>query len=418
MHDKKIEAKVSIIIPVYNVEHYIDNCIDSVVNQSYKNIEIILVDDGSTDGSRKACEIWRDFDNRIILLSKKNGGLSSARNFGLDRATGDYICFVDSDDWLHPSYVQKLLAAALRTGAPVVCCGVNIIHGRSVDPHSAIHDISYINKQHVISPRNPIIYRFFPSAWNKIYKSEIITNVRFVEGEYYEDHKFFLSVLQNVESIMYIPDHLYYYRSGRNGQITSDGGRKVLDIFDVILRIKQATAYNSTSSKRHLNEVSKYVYRLLWERLLVVNDSTKNEFKKMANEICGDIIANSDSSRDSFIPRFISDFFNDITTYTVYVVVKRKHPRERMIKTLRALALQKLKSLDVVVLSSSEIRKEDFDFEKNNIRFLKIPFLFEPFSKFVLMHAIREKQFDVIKAGAYPGPWHYYDIVRNIERGK
>ena len=114
--------KVSIIIPVYNVEQYLERCLETVVNQSYKGLEIILVDDGSTDGSGKICDKYKELDERIVCIHKENGGLSSARNAGVNIATGEYFVFVDSDDWVSIRMVETLTKALQKNNSDIVCC--------------------------------------------------------------------------------------------------------------------------------------------------------------------------------------------------------------------------------------------------------------------------------------------------------
>ena len=115
-------VKISIIVPVYKVEKYLDKCVNSIVGQTYKNLEIILVDDGSPDNCPAMCDEWAQKDSRIKVIHKKNGGLSSARNAGLDACTGDYIGFVDSDDWIEPDMYEYLLNIGMKNNADVSRC--------------------------------------------------------------------------------------------------------------------------------------------------------------------------------------------------------------------------------------------------------------------------------------------------------
>ncbi|MBR4998296.1 MAG: glycosyltransferase, partial [Clostridia bacterium] len=117
-----MKEKVSIIIPIYKVEEFLDNCVESVINQTYKNLEIILVDDGSPDNCPKKCDEWAKKDNRIKVIHKENGGVSSARNMALDIMSGDYVCFVDADDALNPQYVEILLKTSKQNDADVAIC--------------------------------------------------------------------------------------------------------------------------------------------------------------------------------------------------------------------------------------------------------------------------------------------------------
>ena len=115
---------ISIIIPVYNVKLYLDNCIQSVIQQSYTDFECILVDDGSTDGSSEICDQWAEKDNRIIIVHQPNGGVSSARNKGLEQAKGEYICFIDSDDWVDVDYLSAMINNLKEKETDLIICGL------------------------------------------------------------------------------------------------------------------------------------------------------------------------------------------------------------------------------------------------------------------------------------------------------
>ena len=114
---------ISVIVPVYNVEEYLPKCIESIINQTYKNLEIILVDDGSTDNSGRICDEYAKKDDRIIVFHKENGGLSDARNCGIDAATGDWVQFVDSDDYIHQTMVEKMYSSCKRNQTKLAVCG-------------------------------------------------------------------------------------------------------------------------------------------------------------------------------------------------------------------------------------------------------------------------------------------------------
>ena len=117
-----MQENVSVIVPIYKVEKYLDRCVNSIINQTYKNLEIILIDDGSPDNCPKMCEDWAKKDNRIIVIHKQNGGLSDARNFGLDVAIGEYVTFVDSDDLISPTFIEKLVNLSKEHNAEIVSC--------------------------------------------------------------------------------------------------------------------------------------------------------------------------------------------------------------------------------------------------------------------------------------------------------
>lgn len=126
------KCKVSIIVPVYNVEKYVERCIESIIKQSYKNLEIILIDDGSKDNSGKICDEYAQKDNRIKVIHKKNGGLSDARNTGLNIADGEYICFIDSDDYIHKDLVKDNLEKLIQQKADMICFNRFVINGEKI----------------------------------------------------------------------------------------------------------------------------------------------------------------------------------------------------------------------------------------------------------------------------------------------
>ena len=203
---------VSIIVPVYNVEDYLEECVKSIMAQSYKNLEIIIVDDGSTDGCPAMCDSLKKGDKRISVIHKQNGGLSDARNVGIDAASGKYICFVDSDDYIHSKYVEKLLTAVLESGADMSVCGFTNIEldgSRKIEekPEKAILDAD--GYWETLFSRMRIT---FVVAWDKLYKKELFKKLRFAEGKINEDEIILLDLVNSCKKISIVGDSLYYYR--------------------------------------------------------------------------------------------------------------------------------------------------------------------------------------------------------------
>ena len=216
--DKVKLKKVSVIIPIYNIQKYIDRCILSVINQTYSNIEIILVNDGSIDNSGKICDNYSKIDNRITVIHKKNGGLSSARNSGLDIASGDYILFVDGDDYIHESAIEILIEKAITNNADIVHFNFNAvdedgnqikIKNKDLDDNKILDSYqtlySYIKE-----------YKVKVMSWSKLYKAELFKNLRFDEGYVYEDELIFPKVVSNSVINYTINDKLYYYVQAPN----------------------------------------------------------------------------------------------------------------------------------------------------------------------------------------------------------
>lgn len=183
-----MDEKVSIIVPVYNVEKYLDKCIESIVNQTYRNIEIILVDDGSPDKCPEICNEWAKKDDRIKVIHKENGGLSSARNAALEIAQGDYITFVDSDDWIENDMIQSMLTCAAKNDADIVCCGFYFDNVDTTGHLQKFEKAEYENEEIVL---NLLLDNIRPEVCSKLYSAELINQFRFDESiKYAEDLPF------------------------------------------------------------------------------------------------------------------------------------------------------------------------------------------------------------------------------------
>lgn len=203
---------ISIIVPVYKVEKYLNKCVESIVEQTYKNLEIILVDDGSPDNCPAMCDEWAKKDSRIKVIHKKNGGLSSARNAGLDGCTGDYIYFLDSDDYIADNCIEMLFNAIVSDGSDM-CIG-NLM---SVDESGNFVDSYICPKQRVLTPED-IFSAYgngssviFVVACGKLYKAKLFSNIRFPENKLHEDEFTFYKVIDLCKAVSVLPDMLYFY---------------------------------------------------------------------------------------------------------------------------------------------------------------------------------------------------------------
>ncbi len=225
---------ISIVVPVYNVEQYLDRCLMSLTNQTYQNIEIILVDDGSTDQSASMCDAWCKKDERIRVLHKKNGGLGSARNEGIKNANGDYIGFVDSDDWVSPNMYQKLLSLCIEYSADISCCGIKytsseyIVGDNSKEVVKAYSQEEYARQYFKVSSNETIHY-----AVNKLYCREIGKKIIYPEGLIDEDVEGFAYALVNSKLIVTTNVVMYYYWQNVNGISYKWFTNKQLDLLHV-----------------------------------------------------------------------------------------------------------------------------------------------------------------------------------------
>lgn len=199
---------ISIIIPVYNMEKYLGNCLDSVINQSYSNIEVLLIDDGSTDNSSKICKEYCNIDDRIKYYKKKNGGLSSARNYGMKKVTGEYFGFVDSDDIIHKDMFKILYDNIIKTNADMSIC--------EVTRYTKCPDF-YITDDYQIYNKNEVLKiiledrKIFNFAVNKLYKRELSSSIKFPINMVQEDVGTIYKFIMNTNKIVYTEGRLYGY---------------------------------------------------------------------------------------------------------------------------------------------------------------------------------------------------------------
>lgn len=231
-------ALVSIVIPVYGVEEYLDRCVQSVVDQDYKNLEIILVDDGSPDHCPEMCDEWAKRDARIVVVHKRNGGLASARNAGLDAITGSMVTFVDSDDWIEPNFVSTMMQWKKDSGADVCMCGAS-------EDDASGHSVNAVTESLVHQSDGKEALRLFlyhrrytGPVWGKIFDSVFFTGnqaIRFHEGLNSEDYYVLVQVYERMKLIyMQTSTRLYHY-CFRDGSIcrSSNVGSHTFDEIEI-----------------------------------------------------------------------------------------------------------------------------------------------------------------------------------------
>ena len=222
-------SKVSVIIPVYNTEKYLKKCLNSIINQTLKDIEIIIVNDGSTDNSLNICNEFVKKDERIKLINKENEGLSAARNTGLKLATGEYIGFVDSDDWLSLDFYEKLYENASQNDA-------DIAYGDIVRKSNKIHKLRRnLTEIAVFTDNLDKIYNIknlsLGCVWDKIYRKSLLdnNNLEFEKGVYYEDGRFLVQAIYYANKIVSVPNIYYYYFINPKSIVKSQRTQKKID---------------------------------------------------------------------------------------------------------------------------------------------------------------------------------------------
>lgn len=262
--------KISIVVPVYNVEKYLSECIESILNQTFKDFELILVDDGSKDSSGYICDDYARKDSRINVIHKKNGGLSDARNVGIKASKGEYLGFVDSDDCIEREMFQKLYEAIEKYEADISICSFGLINDEG-----KVGEIFFDYENEAII--SPILAQekyfegyaqsmLYTVAWNKLYKKSLFDNIAYPVGKLHEDEFTTFRLLYKSERIVYIPYCGYLYRC-RNESIMDQFNAKRFDLFDSYIYKLQFFKKIGSSDlwiklfKKTLHMLEEYQYR-------------------------------------------------------------------------------------------------------------------------------------------------------------
>lgn len=273
-------AEVSIIVPVYQVEKYIRQCVDSILAQTFTDFELILVDDGSKDMSGKICDEYAGMDGRVKVIHKENGGLSDARNIGMDQAVGHYFMFVDSDDYIAPTMVECLYENISNEKADIAACNYLYFfeNDRKKDFSTNINAEILTGKEIFYNRKNERNYGVWTVAWNKLYKKETFGKVRFRFGKYHEDEFWANDIYQMDIKVVMIPECLYYYRQRDNSIMGKKNIEKNFDIIEAF----QERIYIYLKNEKYADQAYKVmVYSLEYleeSKRLATNNNEKIEF--------------------------------------------------------------------------------------------------------------------------------------------
>lgn len=223
--------KISVIIPVYKVEDYLIQCVESILCQTYTNLEVILIDDGSPDNCPDICDRYSEKDSRVIVIHKENGGISSARNAGLDIATGDIIAFIDSDDWIELDMFERMVDLKIQTGADIVCC--DWVRTDGINEYERTN----LNKQYgdILTgesiAKEILLGKIGSYVWNSLYDRECWENIRFPVGRVFEDIAVTFLAFERAQKVAFLDAPLYNYRINNNGITQSHNPAKYYHFF-------------------------------------------------------------------------------------------------------------------------------------------------------------------------------------------
>ena len=225
-----LETKISVIVSIYNIQEYLQKAVDSILDQSLKQLEIILVDDGSTDDSGKICDDYAAKDGRIKVIHQKNRGLSGARNAGIEAACGEYIAFVDGDDWIDPNMYEDMLKAMQKNDAPLAICNYKEVSHTGVKDSSTDEVVVWEGREALkVFVEEDERYQIQNAAWNKLYTRELLGDLRFPEGKLFEDIVYTTRLIASSEKTVYLNRAYYNYVTDRGSSImNSKKGEKIL----------------------------------------------------------------------------------------------------------------------------------------------------------------------------------------------
>ena len=267
--------KISVIVPIYKVEAYLSYCIESIINQTYKNLEIILVDDGSPDRCPQICDEYAGKDKRIKVIHKENGGLSDARNAGIEVATGDYFCFVDSDDTINPQMCEILYNTLIATASDISMCSWKKVYDIAKPEHKTFDIIPKKIREFKGDDVLGLIYTnkvpLIMVAWAKLYKKEIFKDIRYPVGKIHEDEAVIPYVLLNCKKLSFVNYEMYNNTQRNDSIMGSQFSIKRLDALEFFKdRIgffdKHCPKYKDAAVHSYVGLLIRYFYWGKWSK--------------------------------------------------------------------------------------------------------------------------------------------------------
>lgn len=316
------KEKISVIVPCYKVEEFLVNCIESIINQTYKNLEIILVDDGSPDSCGNICDDYQKKDRRIKVIHKENGGLSDARNAGMKVATGEYLAFVDSDDYINSNMYKCLYDNLKKYKADISICSIKKTDSVSLDKNVLEKNVPEVfSKMNVYENLYNNLAVETVVAWNKLYKRKVFKDIWYPVGKINEDEAIIHKLINNVKKVVYTPCKYYYYYQ-RPGSIMNDYKERNLGVFEWFFErgkffrengFTKLDAYNNYmicfQSTFHYNKVRK-----LGEKYDIIKKNLKKQIKEYGKLV-------KKSKDNTFFQKFVVSCFM-LSSYTLIVFSK------------------------------------------------------------------------------------------------
>lgn len=269
---------ISIIIPIYNVQKYLERCVESVLGQTYHNLEIILVDDGSTDNSCAICDKYKSMDKRVMVVHKKNGGLSDARNAGIEIANGRYLFFLDSDDYLASRAIEVLHRRIVDEDAEIAICNFSWINaeGQKFCREDIIRD-EILSTDDLLGKLVSDNNFYYVVAWNKLYARKLFDQLRFMYGKIHEDEYIVHRIFGECRKAVSVSDILYYYIKTDNSITTSNTSIKRLDYIEAL--DDRIDFFKDNSYINYAEKTMKLLWWVFSELYISVDITDENEEK-------------------------------------------------------------------------------------------------------------------------------------------
>ncbi len=280
--------KISVIVPVFNVEKYLKRCVDSLVLQTFSELEIILVDDGAQDSSGQLCDLYALEDQRIKVIHKKNGGLSSARNAGLSIAQGEYIAFIDSDDYIQIDMMEKMYKKAQEEMADLIVCAYTCYRqedGELISEKDNVQLECVVDSGTALKYLVENRYNGMVMAWNKLYHRKLFKNIRYPEGKLHEDEYIIHRLLYLSNKIVFMPDTFYNYMIGNSSITTVKYNVRRLDGIGALLD------RHAFFKEKHLKEYELKIVGHIFQSIVVSLEKSKYKrefqivYKKISKEL-------------------------------------------------------------------------------------------------------------------------------------
>lgn len=291
--------KVSVIVPVYNVDRYLNNCVNSLLVQTYENIEIILVDDGSTDGSSEICDSYSMKDSRIKVIHKKNGGLSDARNKGLDIASGQWVTFVDSDDYVTKDYVETLLSLLTVNNADISIATYTFVTEKKYQSRGT-GELAIMTPEVAIK-RLLMDDGFDMGAWAKMYRIEYFDKIRFPKGKLFEDSLVTCQIFAEANKVVFESKSVYFYVNRKESITNAKFTKRKLNLIEMTDKAAEFIIRNYPGLRPYVQR------RILWSRFSTLNQiltsSNRKEHQEISHKLKEEILSKKELIRSNIIPK-------------------------------------------------------------------------------------------------------------------